>query len=123
MDSDDNIEEQIQAHYQKWERERSNPKHALAIATLYEQRKEYANAVPWFQHAFDVGGRVDVSLERRILDLCIQAGKDEIASIQAAADAEKTPECQVDYQKAIDKKLDELNHLLKVRKQQRFGLD
>jgi len=123
MSDDYSIEEQIQAAYQKWEQERSNPKHSLIIAELYEQRKEYANAIPWFQHAFDVGGRVDTSLERHILDLSIQAGKDEIASMQAAVDAEKTPECLVDHQKAIDKKLDELNRLLKVRKQPRFGLN
>jgi hypothetical protein len=122
-DGGDSVEEQIQAHYQKFQREPGNPKHALAIASLYEKRKEYANAVPWFQHAFDVSGRVDSSLERRILDLSIQAGKDEITDLQAAVDAEKTPADKVDYQKAMDKKLDELNRLLKVRKQRRFGVD
>ena len=122
-DGGDSIEEQIQAHYQKFQREPGIPRHALAIGNLYEKRKEYANAVPWFQHAFDVGGQVDVSLERRILDLCIQAGKDEIADLQAAVDAEKTPAGKVDYQKAMDKKLDELNRLLKVRKLRRFGVD
>jgi hypothetical protein len=67
----------------------------LAIAKLYELRKEYTSAVPWFQSAFDVGGCSDATLERHILDLSILALKAEIAGLQAMVDAEKVPECRI----------------------------
>jgi hypothetical protein len=68
-DGGDSIEEQIQAHYQKFQREPGNPKHAFAIGNLYEKRNEYVNAVPWFEAAFDLGGRVDAALERRVFEM------------------------------------------------------
>ena len=119
MDSDDQIEQQIQAHYEKFQQDRLNPKHSLAIADLYEQRKEYANAVPWIQCAFEQGGSVDHALEDRILDLQIFALKQELTGLQGHEGAvlKYEPESLPELKAAVDKKLGELNKLLKVRKQ------
>ncbi|HEX4140515.1 MAG TPA: hypothetical protein VHY09_09225 [Candidatus Methylacidiphilales bacterium] len=123
MDPYDETPERIQASYQKYQKEPNNPAHSLAIATLYEQQKEYANALPWLECAFDLRQRRDSVLEGRILAARIQALKKEIAQLQAELNSEKDPSERVEYQKATDQKLDELNDLLKIRKERNHDSD
>jgi len=115
----DSIEEQIQAHYQKFQREPGNPRHAFAIGNLYEKRNEYANAVPWFQHAFDVGGQVDGTLETRILDLRIRSLKQQISELRAELQAEDDPESQAEFRAKIDGLLEELQEVLLLQKKRK----
>jgi hypothetical protein len=117
-DSGDSIEEQIQAHYQKFQQEPCDPRHALAIASLYEKRREYANAVPWFEAAFDLGGRVDASLERRVFEMKVGVLKQQIAELQQELEAEDDPEDQAGFKARIDGLLEELNGLLVLQKKQ-----
>jgi hypothetical protein len=123
MNDDDSIEQQMQTHYQKFQREPGNPKHSLAIATLYEQRKEYANAIPWFQSAFEMGGCVDGTLEIRILDLRIYALEEELAGLQRELDSEDDSESRAKFQAAIDRLLEELHSLLVIRKERKHDPD
>ena len=117
MDPYDNTDERIQASYQKYQKDPADPAHSLAIATLYEQREEYANSIPWLEHAlYLVRQRGDSVLEGRILDAQIRALKQDLAQFQAALDAENAPENRAQGHKSIDEKLDELNALLKMQK-------
>jgi hypothetical protein len=120
MNGDDDIE-QIQAHYERFQKEPTDPKHSLAIANLYEKRKEYANAIPWFQDAFDKGGCVDCALERHILDLRILGTKEEIAGLQHYLESESDPEDQAKVKASIDGLLEELRRLLLLREKQNPG--
>jgi hypothetical protein len=122
-DGGDSIEEQIQAHYQKFQREPGNPRHAFAIGNLYEKRNEYANAVPWLQHAFDVGGQVDGTLETRILDLRLRSLKQQISEFRAELEAEDDPESQAEFRAKIDGLLEELQDALLLQKKRKddFG--
>ena len=114
--SSDAIEEQIQITYQKWQEadEKSKPAHAKKIGQLYEQRNEFANAIPWFQAAFESGGSLDSSLEQHIGDLRIKSGESEIHELKEAMAQQTDAEVQAQYQAAIDAKETELN---KVRLQ------
>jgi tetratricopeptide (TPR) repeat protein len=111
----DSIEAQIQAHYAKFQREPSNAGHSLAIAELYEKRREYADALPWFERAFDLGGRVDCVLERRILDMRILGLKEEIAGVQRGVEAEEDPANQAKLRALIDRLLEGLRGLIRER--------
>lgn len=108
--SSDAIEEQIQISYQKWQDDPNNrAAHAKKIGQLYEQRNEFANAIPWFQAAFEAGGSLDSSLEQHIGDLRLQAGDAEIHELKEAMAQQTDPEVQKQYQDTIDAKDAELN--------------
>jgi hypothetical protein len=116
---DDNIEERIQTSYGKFQKEPNNPAHSLAIATLYEQRREYANAIPWLENALFLRPRGDSVLEGRILEARIRALKDELGGLQAALETEHLFLSPAQVRTTIDQKLDELNSLLKVQNERR----
>ena len=111
--STDAIEEQIQFSYQKWQQDAATPSlaaaHAKKIGQLYEQRNEFANAIPWFQAAFESGGSLDSSLEQHIGDLRLKGGEAEIYELKEAMAQQTDPEAQKQYQDAITQKEAELN--------------
>jgi len=107
--SSESIEEQIQINYQKWQDDPNNKAaHAKKIGQLYEQRNEFANAIPWYQAAFEAGGSLDSSLERTIGDLRLKAAQSEIRVLQETMAEQPDPEVQAQYQAAIDQKEAEL---------------
>jgi len=113
--SAESIEEQIQLNYQKWQETQENPAQsssfAKKIGQLYEQRNEYANAIPWYQAALDAGGGLDSSLERLIGDLRLKAGDAEIRALKEAAAEQTDPDAQAQYATAIEQKEGELNKI------------
>jgi len=112
----DDIEEQIQRAYQAYQKDPGNPAHSLTIGQLYEKRKEYVNALPWFESAFDSGGRVDAALELHIVTLRTRALADEIEGFRQYLAREDDPEIQETIKAKIDSMLDALNALLKQKK-------
>lgn len=107
--SSESIEEQIQINYQKWQADAKNPAHAKRIGQLYEQRNEFANAIPWFEEAFRAGGSTDSSLEKTVGDLRLKAGEAEITTYREAMAEQADPEVQAQYQATIEAKEAELN--------------
>ena len=69
------IEEQIQLNYEKHEDEPLNPIYPREIGRLYTQISRFANAIPWFEMAFQAGGEVDSSLKNLINDSRLKAGE------------------------------------------------
>jgi len=109
--STESIEEQIQLNYQKWQEDRANPIHAKKIGALYEQRNEFANAIPWYMEAFTVGGGIDSSLERVIGDLRIKAAESDIMVQREELAQQTEPEARAQCQAALDQKELEINKL------------
>jgi tetratricopeptide (TPR) repeat protein len=107
--STDAIEDQIQANYAQWQADRTNPVYAKTIAALYLQRNEFANAIPWYQEAFEAGGQIDSSLEKTIGDLKIRAGETALHELKEQLSQEPDPEAQANLQAEIQTKEAELN--------------
>jgi tetratricopeptide (TPR) repeat protein len=111
--SSESIEEQIQINYQKWQENQNSPAQASAFAKkigqLYEQRNEYANAIPWYQAAFEGGGSLDSSLERVIGDMRLRANDAELRQLKDDAAQQTDPAAQEQYKAAIEQKEVELN--------------
>ncbi|HEX4140135.1 MAG TPA: hypothetical protein VHY09_07285 [Candidatus Methylacidiphilales bacterium] len=108
--SSESIEEQIQINYQKWQEDPANAAaHAKKIGQLYEQRNEFANAIPWYQSAFEAGGSIDSSMERLIGDMKLKAADAELRELMDTQAQQATPEAQAQYQPAIEAKEAEVN--------------
>jgi tetratricopeptide (TPR) repeat protein len=107
--SSDAIEEQIQLNFQKHQADPSNPAYPKAIGALYVQRNEFLNAIPWFEAAFQLGGGLDLSIERQVGELKVRAAEDDIHNYQEAMEQETDPEVKAQYQAAVEQKEAELN--------------
>ena len=107
--SSDAIEDQIQVNFQKHQADPGNPVYPKAIAALYVQRNEFANAIPWYEAAFAAGGGIDSSLEKTIGDLKIQHGLGEVHELRERLAQETDPAAQAEAQAALEAKETELN--------------
>jgi len=107
--SADAIEDQIAVNFQKHQAEPANPNHSKAIAQLYIQRNDYASAIPWFEHAFEAGGKVDSALEKTIGDLRLKNVENELQALRNDLAGKTDPEEQAQAQAAVDQKEKELN--------------
>ncbi len=107
--SADAITDQIALNYEKHQAEPTNPNHSKAIAQLYVQRNDYASAIPWFQHAFEAGGKVDSSLEKTIGDLRLKNTEQELQTLRTQLAEQTEPEAQAQVQATIEEKEKELN--------------
>jgi tetratricopeptide (TPR) repeat protein len=109
--STDAIAEQIQINFKKHEAEPNNPAHSKAIAQLYVQKSDFGSAIPWYEHAFEAGGKIDSALEKSIGDLRLKKVEQELQAARAALAQAATPEEQAQNQAAIDEKEKELNEV------------
>jgi len=105
------IDEQIQLNYEKHQAEPANPAHSKAIAQLFLQKNDYAQAVVFFQHSFEAGGKVDSALEKTIGDLRLKQAEQELQALVKAQAAAPDPESQASFQLEIDAKVNELNEV------------
>ena len=109
--SADAIDEQIQRNFQKHQAEPNSPIHSKAIAQLFLQKNDFANAIDWFTHSYESGNRVDSSLEKTIGDLRLRKTEGELQQLRATLAASTDPEEQAQQQAAIDQKETELNQV------------
>ena len=107
--SADAIEEQIAINYEKHQAEPTNPLHSKSIAQLFVQKNDYGNAIPFYQHAFEAGNKVDSALEKIIGDLKLKKADQELRQLRAKLAEQTDPENQAQYQAAIEQKEKELN--------------
>jgi tetratricopeptide (TPR) repeat protein len=107
--SADAIQEQIELVYQKLQEEPNNLNHPKKIAALSEQRNDYAQAVQWYQYAFDLGGKVDSALEKHIGDLRLKLAEKELRDLRDQLAATTDAEQQAAIQTAIDTKTKDYN--------------
>jgi len=109
--SADAITDQINVNFQKHQAEPNNPNHSKAIAQLYVQKNDYASAIPWYQHSFEAGGKVDSSLEKTIGDLRLKQVEQELQALRQELAAQSDPEQQGQTQATIEQKEKELNEV------------
>lgn len=109
--SADAIEEQIALNFAKHQAEPTNPNHSKAIAQLYVQKNDYASAIPWFEHAYEAGGKIDSSLEKTIGDLRLKTAEQQLQAMQASLAETTDPEQQAQIQASIVEAEKELNNV------------
>jgi len=105
------IDQQIQLLYAKHQAEPTNPVHSKAIAQLFVQKNDYGSAVPFYEHAYEAGGKIDSSLEKIIGDLKLKKAGQELNQLRATLAEQTDPETQAQYQTAIAEKEKELNEV------------
>jgi tetratricopeptide (TPR) repeat protein len=103
------IDEQIRFHSEKQQAEPANPAHAKAVAQLYLQKNDYANAITWYQSAFELGGRVDSSLEKTVGDLKLRKVEKEMQELSHSQAGESDPAQQAALTAALKEKKKELD--------------
>jgi predicted Zn-dependent protease len=83
---DVNVADRLIAEYQaKLEKEPTNLKLTRSIAELYLQKKEYDNAVVYYQHMIAVSGTADPSIEKAIIDAQVKKYDHLISQLDASA--------------------------------------
>jgi tetratricopeptide (TPR) repeat protein len=107
--SADAIDEQIAVNFAKHEAEPNSPVHSKSIAQLFVQKNDYASAIPWFQHSYEAGGKIDSSLEKTIGDLRLKSADQQLQALHATLAEQTDPEQQAQTQAAIDRQEKELN--------------
>ena len=107
--SEDAIEEQIRVNYERHQAEPTKPEHPKAIAKLFEQRNDYGSACQWYQYAFEVGGRVDSSLEKLVGDLRLKKVEQELQALNQQLAEQTEPEVREQTENALAEKEKELN--------------
>lgn len=117
--SADAIQEQIEINYQKHVADPANVNYPKTIARLSEQRNDFASAIQWYQHAYEIGKRTDSSLERVIGDLQLKLAETELRQLREQLAVETNPEQQAAIQAAIEAKTKDHNearlHLAEAR--------
>jgi tetratricopeptide (TPR) repeat protein len=103
------LDEQIRLKSEKHQAEPANPAHPKAIAELYVQKNDYANAITWYQKAFELGGKVDSSLEKTIGDLRLRKVEKEMQELSQALAGETDPGQQAAAEAALKEKKKELD--------------
>jgi tetratricopeptide (TPR) repeat protein len=105
------IDEQIAVNFAKHQADPASGVHSKAIAQLFVQKNDYASAIPFYEHAFEVGNRVDSALEKIIGDLKLKRADQELMALNAAHAEQTDPETQQQYLAAIEQKKTEINHV------------
>ena len=109
--SQEAITNQIAEYFAKHEADPNNGAISKAIAQLYVQKNDYANAIPWYVHAFEAGGRVDTAIEKIIGDMKLRNADQELTALTAAAADAPDPEAQQQYAIAIEQKKTEIDQV------------
>jgi tetratricopeptide (TPR) repeat protein len=103
------IDNQIQILYGKHQAEPTIPAHSKAIAQLFVQKNDYTNAIPFYQHAYEAGGKIDSSLEKIIGDLKMKKAAQELQQARAAVAAHTDPDSQAQAQAELEQKEKEID--------------
>jgi tetratricopeptide (TPR) repeat protein len=109
--SSEAIDQQIAEYFAKHEADPNNGAISKAIAQLYVQKNDYANAVPWYEHAFEANGRVDTAIEKIIGDLKLRHAEQELLALTTAAADAADPEAQQQFAIAIEQKKTEMDQV------------
>jgi len=105
------IDHQINVNFERHQADPHNGAISKEIAALYEQKNDYGSAIPWYEHAYVAGGRVDSALEKKIGDLKLRHGEQELNALHAAAAEQADPDVQQQYAAAIAQKKSELDQV------------
>lgn len=105
------IDEQIALNFTKHEAEPTNPAYPKTIAQLLVQKNDLAQAIVWYQYAFDAGGKIDSALEKIIGDLKLKKTEQELQGLAATRAQMTDPEQQAQYVAAIEAKKNEINEV------------
>ncbi len=109
--SQEAIDEQIAVNFARHQADPENGAISKAIAALYEQKNDFGSAIPWYSHAYEKGGRVDSALEKKIGQLKMSHGEQELKALEEAAAQQEDPEVQQQYAAAIEQKRSELDQV------------
>jgi tetratricopeptide (TPR) repeat protein len=109
--SQEAIDEQIAINFARHEADPENGAISKQIAALYEQKNDFGSAIPWYTHAYEKGNRIDSALEKKIGQLKMSHGEQELKALQDAAATQEDPEVQQQYAAAIEQKKSELDQV------------
>jgi tetratricopeptide (TPR) repeat protein len=107
--SNEALDEQIAINYKKHEADPTNPVHSRVIAQLFQQKNDFANAILFYESAFESGNRVDSALEKIIGDLRLRVGEQELQELSEAHGQQTDPEVQAQYAEAMTQKQNEID--------------
>jgi tetratricopeptide (TPR) repeat protein len=103
------IDEQIRINLGKHEADPASPIHARNLAQLFLQKNDLANAILFYEHAFEMGGRIDPSIEKIIGDLKLKKAEEELSRLSVGQeDEEANPELQTQRLTAMAEKQKEI---------------
>ena len=105
------IDLQIQTAYDQYLADRTNMAYAKVIAKLFADKGDYASAVGWYQHAFEIGGKIDSSLEKLIGELKLKKSEFEVDGYRSALAEQTDPDLQAAYLASIAEKKAELEQI------------
>ena len=111
MKSDEAIDAQIQVLYAKHQEEPTNPAHSRAIAHLFLQKNDYPNAILFYQHAFEAGGKIDNAIEKQISDLKLKQSEKELQDVRDLLAQETDPEKRAEYEATLAQKQTDLDQV------------
>ena len=109
--SQEAIDEQIAINFARHQADPTNGAISKAIAALYEQKNDFGSAIPWYSARLRGGRRVDSALEKKIGQLKMSHGEQELKALQDAAAQQEDPEVQQQYAAAIEQKKSELDQV------------
>ena len=79
------------------------------IAQLFQQKNDFANAILFYESAFESGNRVDSALEKIIGDLRLRVGEQELQELSEVHAQQTDPEVQAQYAEAMTQKQAEID--------------
>jgi hypothetical protein len=116
MSVDDSLQEQIQHVYQAYLKNPSEPLYSVLLGKLYEQAKDHASALTWFESARQLGHPLDGEMELRLINLRLKTLANDI-DIQRQALAASNAAQKEQLQAQLTTMLDELNTQLGLKKE------
>ncbi len=111
INSHEAIDLQIQIAYEQHLADPTNPNHSKVTGKLFADKGDYASAIGWYQHAFEIGGKIDSSLEKLIGELKLKKSEFEVDGYRSALAEQTDPDLQAAYQAAIAEKKAELDQI------------
>ncbi len=106
--SEDATASQIQEIYSKYEKEPKNIVYPKQMAALYATINDYANAIAWYNYAWELGNKSDSNLEKLIGDLTTKQFEDCIKQAQEYLDQVKADPLLVEQLPAFEAQLADL---------------
>lgn len=117
MSPDDPLQVQIQHVYQAYLKNPGEPLYSVLLGKLYEQAKDSASALTWFESARKLGHPLDAGMELRLINLRLKSLANDIDIQRQALASEASATAKEQLQTHLTTMLDELNTQLGLKKE------
>ena len=117
MSPDDPLQQQVQHVYQAYLKNPSEPLYSVLLGKLYDQAKDHASAMTWFESARQLGHPLDGEMELRLINLRLKSLANDIDLQRQALAAGSNATNKEQLQAQLTTMLDELNTQLGLKKE------